>query len=303
MEKSELIEAVNKLIQLVEQDKKEEVKVDSPQQRYMAFLDEAKDIGCDSNNGYAYVSTAKVLNYAKELASKHGFYIEILVLHEGDSSILKTYLLDRDTSCRLTNIPLKLNTEHLDVRKMGAEITILRRYALMLLLGIVSKVDDDEGVLDGKKPVFVSEKAIQVTVNPTEPEIKKEKKRKAPPAAKEDTKITITSVEDTVSEVNLQEVSLEIILAEPKVETPVVPEVKVEAPVVSEVKVEAPKAGNLTLEEFTRVFNLIQEKNLLHKLTDTQIKFLKSVVSGSQPFKESEVSNPYLFLKQKLLGE
>lgn len=91
------------------------------------------------NNRYRYTPLDKLLEEIKPILSKHRFVIKYF----GTKDSVGAKLQHEDGECDQSELALP---QFDDAQKLGSYITYLRRYQTMMLLGIMSKDEDDDGL-------------------------------------------------------------------------------------------------------------------------------------------------------------
>jgi hypothetical protein len=97
--------------------------------------------GSSYEYSYSYADLASVVETVQPILVKHGLAVSQFVTHEGDQSLLQTYLLHESGQFITHAMPLLLAKQ--DAQGQGSAITYARRYSYMAVLGLVADEDDD----------------------------------------------------------------------------------------------------------------------------------------------------------------
>lgn len=102
-----------------------------------------------------YPTLAAVVNSAAPVLSRHGLAVTQWVSHDGNRTLLRTYLLHSSGEWISDAMPLHL--AKLDPQAQGSAVTYARRYSYMAVLGIVGEGDDDDAEAAVRRPQIAPE--------------------------------------------------------------------------------------------------------------------------------------------------
>jgi hypothetical protein len=121
---------------------------------FIKFQAELKPVAKDMKNSYfnsKYATLAAVLDEVLPILTKHDLAIVQTFKHENNLLFLCTKLMHASGESVSSEMPMQ-NAG--DVQKMGSQITYLKRYSLMAMLGVSTADEDDDGNAASKPKQF-----------------------------------------------------------------------------------------------------------------------------------------------------
>lgn len=116
------------------------------------FQSELKPVSRDMKNAYfnsKYATLAAVIEEVLPILTKNDLCFTQAFSFCNGTTFLETKVMHTSGEFIVSTIPMQPMN---DVQKMGSQITYLKRYSLMAILGVSSSDEDDDGNMAVKKP-------------------------------------------------------------------------------------------------------------------------------------------------------
>lgn len=116
------------------------------------FQSELKPVSKDMKNAYfnsKYATLAAVIEEVLPILTKNDLCFTQAFNFNNGTTFLETKVMHTSGEFIASTIPMQPMN---DVQKMGSQITYLKRYSLMAILGVSSSDEDDDGNMAVKKP-------------------------------------------------------------------------------------------------------------------------------------------------------